>query len=139
MIHTSKEIPTEYRLPGDCAQYAKAELLLGTLCSNGGGASSGCLRVEVGTARVHHGAVLGDFVDQRDARRNVETSNLLIGDLIQVLDQRTQGVTVCSNENGLALLGAREDLLLEVRNEALNDVLQALATPTWIRFRVPSA
>ena len=57
--------------------------------------------------------VLIQLVVQRNTGGDVQASNVLIGDTLEVLDQRTQGVTVCSNQNGLACCEIGLDVRLQ--------------------------
>ena len=108
------------------ARFTWAPVLLRTLVSHSGSSGGSGLRIQVGSAGVDNGAVLGDLVDQRDTGRDVQAGDVVVGNVVQVLDQRTQGVTVSGDQDGLPLLSARKDFFPEVRDEASDDVLQAL-------------
>src|SRR5690606_26490387 len=95
-------------------------LLLSALVGHGGCACCGCLRIQVGATGVDHGAISGDFIDQWDTGWDIQLCDVLIRDVVQVLDQRAQGVAVCGDENVLTLLGAWQNLSLVIRDETLN-------------------
>src|SRR5690606_756205 len=91
-----------------------------------GGGLRGRLRVEVAPALGDRDEVLVELVEQRDARRDVEPGDVLVGDAVEVLDERAQRVAVRGDEHGLAGLEVRDDLALPVRQGALEHVLEAL-------------
>src|SRR5699024_6717589 len=82
--------------------------------------------VQVGTTWVDDLSVLGDFIDQWNAGGDIQPGDIVIGDIVQVLHQRAQGVAVCCQQHGLTALCARQNFFLEVRNETLHDILEAL-------------
>jgi len=102
----------------------------------GSGPGLGGLWVQVSAALVDHGAILRNLVHQRNAGRDIQPGDVIIGNAIEVLDQRAQGVAVRCDHDGFALLGPRQDLFLEVGHEALDNVLQALRLWDLVQIRV---
>src|SRR5699024_1615438 len=95
-----------------------------------------CFWVKVGTSWVYNLARFGDFVDQWNTGWNIQTCNILIRDIVQVLHQCAQGVTVRCNQNGLTALCTWQDFFLEVRDETLHDILQALCARNGVQVCV---
>ena len=90
------------------------------------GCTGGCgFGVEVGATRVEDFALGVEFVDQGDAGGDVESGNIGIGDVVQVLHEGTEGVTVCCHEDGFAGEDSGEDFFFEVGDEADDYVFQA--------------
>src|SRR5699024_1892663 len=101
------------------------KVLLLTLGGYGDRTGCCCLRVEVLATLDLDRTIAIELVDQRHTGRQVQLGDVLIGDLIQVLDQRAQGVAVRDDEGSLRGLETRLDLGLVVRDKALDDVLPA--------------
>ena len=95
---------------------------LGCDCGCAGGCGFG---VEVGAARVEDFAFGVEFVYQGDAGGDVEFGDVGVGDIVQVLHEGTEGVTVCCHENGFAGQDSGEDFFFKVGDEADDYVFQA--------------
>ena len=89
------------------------EILL-TLVCYGSNSVLSSLRVQV-LASLDGLEVLIQLVVQRNTGGDVQASNVLIGKTLEVLNQRTQGVTVCSNQNGLTCCEVGLDVRLPVQ------------------------
>src|SRR5690606_36671133 len=101
---------------------------LSSLALVGDGLSGGLRgdRVEVAAALLDRLEVLVELVDERLAGGDVQARDVLVGDAVEVLHQRAQRVAVGGDEHGLAGGEVGLDALLPVRQEALDDVLEAL-------------
>src|SRR5215471_6357850 len=67
-----------------------------------------------------------ELVDERLAGRDVETNDLLVGDVVEILDQRPQAVAVRSDDHALPRAHGRRDHAVPVRQKAGDGVLEAL-------------
>src|SRR5262245_53937567 len=67
-----------------------------------------------------------ELVDQWQARGDVQLDDVLIRDVIQVLDESPQAVSMSCDQHALARADGRGDCLVPVRQEALDGVLEAL-------------
>src|SRR5690242_8317251 len=67
----------------------------------GGGFLRG-LRVEVGAARDGGAQVVVELVAQRDAGGDVQARDVLVGDAVELLDERAQRVAVRGQQHDLA-------------------------------------
>src|SRR5262249_7656681 len=67
-----------------------------------------------------------ELVDERLAGWDVETHDLLVGDVVEILDQRPQAVAVRSDDHALAAAHGRRDHAVPVRQKAGDGVLEAL-------------
>ena len=63
------------------------------------------------------------FIYQRDPRWDVQSDNLLIGNMIQILDQGPQTVSVSCDEDPFPFFHGRSNGVVPVREETLNRVL----------------
>jgi len=63
--------------------------------------------------------VVVELVDQRSAGGDVELSNVILRNVVQVLDQGAEGVAVSGNDNVLAGLEVGGNLVLPVREDAV--------------------
>src|ERR1017187_212296 len=70
--------------------------------------------------------VLIELVDQWHAGGNVEIDNLFLGNVVEVLDQRTEAVAVRDDQHLLTSANGRSDGLAPERQEARDGVLEAL-------------
>ena len=77
------------------------------------------IRIQVGPALLNRLQILVQLVIQRNPGRNIQTRNILITDLIQVLYNCAQRVTVCGNKYRLAALEFRNDFLFPIGQQAL--------------------
>ena len=66
------------------------------------------------------------LIVQRDGGRDVDFEDLLRGQVVKVHDERTQGVAVCGDEDGLAGFEVRNDDVLEVGNDTGDAGLEGL-------------
>ena len=64
---------------------------------------------------------------QRNAGGDVESNNLFVADAVEVLDERTQRIAVCGDQNRAAQLEVRNDLVVPVRQQSLDDILEAFS------------
>jgi hypothetical protein len=83
--------------------------------------------------------VVVEVVAQRDAGRDVEAGDVLVGDAVEVLDQRAQRVAVRGDQHGLAGAQVRHDRVVPVRQHPLDDVLEALGAGQQLVGRSRSA
>src|SRR3712207_9024197 len=60
--------------------------------------------------------VLGELVEQRDAGRHVQPGDRLVGDAVEVLDDRPQGVAVRRDEHGLPVPQRSEEHTSELQS-----------------------
>ena len=68
-----------------------------------------------------------ELVDEGNSRRNVQSTDLLVGNVIQILHEGPQSVPVSRNNDLLSRLDVRSDLALPVRHETLAGGLQTLS------------
>ena len=68
--------------PGNTPRGLRHRKLLAALRSNGGGTGRSGFRIQVGAARIDHGAILRDLVYQRDTGRDIQAGNIIIGDIV---------------------------------------------------------
>src|SRR5437660_2495407 len=87
----------------------------------------GGLGVEVLAAPLEGPKVRVQLVHGRDAGRDVQADDVLVGDLVEVLDQRPQRVAVGRDEHHAARSQVGHDPVVPVRQHARHHVLQALA------------
>mmetsp|Transcript_68536 Transcript_68536/g.201160 ORF Transcript_68536/g.201160 Transcript_68536/m.201160 type:complete len:296 (+) Transcript_68536:164-1051(+) len=99
----------------------------------GGGAPAGREVRLVGLDRLE---VLVEVVDQGGAGRDLEAGDVVIGDALDELEDRADGVAVRADEDGLALLQLGGDGLLPVGHHAGDGVLQALRLRDLLRLQV---
>ena len=67
-----------------------------------------------------------ELVDQRDARGDVDTDDLLIGKSLEDLDECAEGVSMGGDDDPLTCDHPGLDLLLEVGDGTLHGLLQTL-------------
>ena len=84
---------------------------------------------------VHDVPVLVEGVGQRDGGRDVDLEDLLGGELVEHHDEGAQAVAVGGDQDTLAGLELRGDLVLEVRPRAGDAVLQALGARQLVLHR----
>src|SRR5471032_489655 len=77
--------------------------------------------------------VFVEFVNQWHTGRDVEFKNFVFAQIIQVFNQRTQGVTVCSDDHALAAFDTWFDNVSPVRDHAIDGQCQAFRR--WQLFR----
>ena len=113
--------------------------LLRALGSDGGGTGSSSLWVQV-VGRLGWLQLVVQLVNQWDTSRDVQAGNLLVGDVVQVLDQTSQGVTVGGNENSLAQQQVSGNVVLVVWQHSVDDQLQGLSlwNHSWVKVSVTS-
>src|SRR5690606_8561610 len=70
--------------------------------------------------------LLVQFVDQRLAGRNVQVHDIVVRDVVQVLDQRTQAVAVGGDEHTTPGTNGRGNGFVPERQNALHRVLETL-------------
>mmetsp|Transcript_55 Transcript_55/g.90 ORF Transcript_55/g.90 Transcript_55/m.90 type:complete len:258 (+) Transcript_55:200-973(+) len=63
--------------------------------------------------------ILIQLINERNTGGNVESSNLIFGNAIQMLDKRTEGVSMRRNEELLAISDGRSHGIFPVRHEAV--------------------
>ena len=68
--------------------------------------------------------VLVEFVDQGNSSRYVEREYVLIGDTIEVLDQCSQAIAVCSDDDFLAASNRWHDHFVPVREKPSDGVFE---------------
>src|SRR5690606_5397321 len=100
-------------------------VLLAALARDGGRARGGGLRVQV-LARAHRAQVLVQLVAQRDAGGDVQPRDVLVGDLVEVLDQRPQRIAVRGHQHRPARQQLLGDGRLPVGHHPVHYVEQAL-------------
>lgn len=66
------------------------------------------------------------LIDQGHCGRNIHAHNVLVGNIVQMLNQRTQRVAVSSDQNLAARFNVRDDFVFPVRNDARDGIRQAL-------------
>ena len=76
--------------------------------------------------------ILVEFIEQGDPGGDVQARDVLVGDVVQVLDQRAQRVAVCGDQDGVTGGQVRDDGFLPVRQHACHDVLEALGAGTLV-------
>ena len=77
--------------------------------------------------------VLVESVHEGNASGDVELGDCVVGDAVEVLDQRAQGVAMRGNQHLLVGPDGRGDLVVPGWHEACDGVLEALGQ--WERFR----
>ena len=101
--------------------------LLGLSLGSDGGSSLGNSLL-IGQVVVLDGLEVNiELIDERNSGGNVQLNNLGLRDVVQVLDECAQRVTVGSNKNTLASLDGRGNLLVPQRQETLDSVEERLA------------
>lgn len=70
--------------------------------------------------------VLIQLIDQGYSSGDVQGRNLLVGDVVQVLDERTKGITMSGDDDSLARLDARSNVAVPEGQHAIQSGLQAL-------------
>ena len=70
--------------------------------------------------------IVVQLVDQRNPGRDVQLDDVLVGDVVEILDQRAQRVAVRRDQHPLAGVNRRRDRLVPVRQESRDRVLQRL-------------
>ncbi|OEI67469.1 hypothetical protein Cus16_2904 [Curtobacterium sp. ER1/6] len=95
--------------------------LRGDRCGTGGGG----LGVEV-VRGLRRAEVVVELVHERDARRDVEARDVVVGDAVEVLHERAERVAVRRDEDGLPLAEVLRDVRLPVRQQAVDHELQRL-------------
>lgn len=71
-------------------------------------------------------SVLIKVIDERNGGRDVETSDSLLGNVIEVHDKGSETVAVSSNDDALASLDLRIDNLIPVGKETVSSGLEGL-------------
>jgi len=66
------------------------------------------------------------IVDQGDARGDVQADDLVVGDVVQVFDQRAQAVAVRRDDDTLAGLDGRRNHVIPVGQDPIHGILQTL-------------
>src|ERR1700757_1406218 len=84
------------------------------------------LRVQIAAAGRLRGKRVVKFIKQRYAGRDVELGDRRVADPVQVLDERTQRVTVRHDEHAAARGEIWDDRVVPVRKHARHNVAQAL-------------
>ena len=102
------------------------EALAAALGGHGGDGVSGSVRVEVLPAADGRHEVGVQRVDQRDAGRDVEPGDGLVGDAVEVLHERPQRVPVRGDEDGRTRTKVRDDPVVPVRQHPVDDIGEAL-------------
>ena len=67
-----------------------------------------------------------EFVDERDAGGDVEFQDLLLGEVVEMFDEGSEGVAVRGDDDALAGLHSGRDFFVPEREEAVDGVLEAL-------------
>ena len=75
-------------------------------------------------------------VHERNASRDVELGDGVVGDAVEVLDQRAQGVAVRGNQHLLVGPDGRCDLVVPSWHEARDGILEALGQRERLRGEV---
>src|SRR5690606_15600136 len=114
---------------------AEKRVLLASLVGDGLNSVGSSLWIQVGSAPGDWLEVVIQLIDQRNAGRDVQTSNVFIADAIQMLDQRTQRVAVGGDHHGLACRQISLDVVLPVRKHAVQYILEALGAWSGIAQR----
>ena len=70
--------------------------------------------------------IIIELVDEGNSRRNVQSTDLLVRNVIQILYKGPESVPVSRNNDLLSRLDVRSDLALPVRHETLAGGLQTL-------------
>ena len=65
-----------------------------------------------------------ELIDQGNTSRDVEREYVLVGDSIEIFNERSQAIAVRGNDRSLTTLNCRHNCLMPVRKEASNCVLQ---------------
>ena len=71
--------------------------------------------------------VVVELIDERDTRRNIQLDDLSVRQIVQILHQRAEAVSVRGDEDVFPGLDIRGDRRLPVRNKACDSIFQRLA------------